>query len=158
MCDAFTRLDLERILWDLAPKHDPASDDDAGVENAMDKIVNASADGFSLVLNTLEDAREALDDDAPDGKTVLAAMDKVIAAIGQIEDFRTTLDQSIDDAGSKQNALISGEDERREAWKIDPESLIAELEYHGYQLVKMPRRPAVAPVVKRRKRHLRAVG
>ena len=155
MSDAFVKMDLEQVIRDVSPRPD-ADNDDRGISECGDAVSNATVDGFSLVINTLEDAREALDDDEPDGKTVLAAMDKVIAAISQIEDFRGTLDEKLDALYQAERKLTDALDERDTV--IDPDDLLAELEFHGYQLVKVPRRPAVAPVVKRRKRHLRAVG
>lgn len=151
MCDAFTRMDLERALSDLAPRKEDT--DHTALDKSITGLEDASPSGFDAVIDTLKDARDSLDEDAPDGKTVLAAMDRVIFALGQLEEFRDTFNDKVSETVRKYDDFMGSNEDRG---KIDVDDLIAELEYRGYQIIKVPRTIArTVPAVRARRTRMR---
>lgn len=149
MCDAFTRMDLEDVLRAVAPSVKVADGGD------LDKAIARVEDGDSIstMIDVLNLARESLDQDEPDGETVLAAMDCVVRAIELAEEVRDSMISATEDARSAYNEVAEAE-----RCALDPDDLIAELEYRGYQIVKVPRtiaRQAIVQPVKRRVPRLR---
>jgi len=144
--DAFTRMDLEQVISDLAPRRNPKDDPLGALENASGDLSNITDKG--LPLSDLEDARCYLDDATDD-----MGVDDLRGVIKKVHEYLsrtvTALDEYSENLTARADdvyAAVRAMTDEPEADTIDPDSLISELEFRGYEVRRIDHRLDTRPV------------
>lgn len=138
--DAFARMDLEAVIADLMPaKTYPADDPYNAVDKATDDLCNLTDRG--LPTGDLEDARCYLDDatddmDATELRGIVAKASEYLSrAITALDEHGGKLTPATEELSAAVRKFTDADHDE----PMDPEALLAELEYRGYTLARVPR-------------------